>query len=249
MNDWYRDSFGKDYLDVYAHRDAAQGRTEAASIVNLLQLQAGQRLLDVACGSGRHSFALEKTGVAVTGIDLSADLLRAGRATIQNDNNHLLVRSDMRLLPFLSGAFDAAVSLFTSFGYFIDEAEDRSVLAEIHRVLTPGGRFLLDFLNAERVVRELVPRSEETRGDLHIIQERRITPDGRRVEKSIRVDSSDPAIPTRNFLESVRLYDRAQLEGLFAEVGFRVDRAVGSFDGEPAGPDSPRLILVGGRDS
>lgn len=244
MNDWYRDSFGKDYLDIYAHRDAVEGRDEARAIVDLLGLTEGRRVLDVACGTGRHSLALESTGVDVTGVDLSLDLLQAGRRVLDGDN-HLFVRGDMRALPFRA-SFDAVVSLFTSFGYFPTEAEDRIVLEEIHTALRPGGVFLLDFLNQEKVVRELVPHSEESRGNLHITQQRSISRDGRRVEKTIRVVANDDD-SVRTFRESVRLYDREMLEATLHSVGMAVERALGSFAGEPAGPDTPRLILIARR--
>lgn len=238
---WYRDSFGADYLEVYAHRSDHQGREETAAIVRLLELREGDLVLDVACGAGRHSFALRAAGFRVTGVDLSPELLAHGRRRIDGPND-LFVRGDMRALPLRPG-FRAAVSLFTSFGYFDRENEDRQVLEEIHRVLDPDGRFLLDFLNRARVVRDLVPRSEERQGDRRIVQERRLSADGRRIEKTIRVTTGRDA-GEKVFRESVRLYGRADIETLFESAGFRVTGALGSFCGEEFCDASPRLIVT-----
>jgi SAM-dependent methyltransferase len=178
------------------------------------------------------------------GVDLSFELLLdARRRCAGEDADDLFVRGDMRRLPVREG-FDAAVSLFTSFGYFAREEEDRATLRSIARAVRPGGRYLLDFLNEEQVRSGLVPLSEETRGDIRIVQERRISPDGRRIDKTIRVFRGGKDTPERVFEESVRLYGRDDLAGLVEEAGFRVTGVLGSFEGESFSPDSPRLIVV-----
>ncbi len=257
---WYRESFGKDYLEVYAHRDDRQGSSEADAILRMLTLERGMKVLDVGCGTGRHSVSLEEAGLRVTGIDLSIDLLRSGRSRLDRPND-VFVRGDMRRLPFRA-AFDAAVSLFTSFGYFDDSSDDGRVLREIRGVLRPGGRFLLDFLNAPRVIRTLVPHSEVTRKGVRIIEDRAISPDGLRVEKTIRLepeadDSGDPSgdgtepsassRTAKTFRESVRLYDKEALVRLVADAGFEVLDVFGSFAGEPHDDDTPRTIVTARR--
>ena len=241
---WYRDSVGEDYLEVYAHRDDRQGSAEAMSLVKLLDLDAGTRLLDLACGTGRHSAALAIGGFDVVGIDLSAPLLERARERPVDGASFRIVRGDMRRLPFADGSFGAVTSLFTSFGYFPTREEDGRVLSGIARVLEPGGRFLLDFLNAPLVIRELVPRSEEVTDARRIVQSRSIHPDGPRVEKKIEVFREGSDEPARVFHESVRLYDRADLTDLLREAGLEVDGAYGSFRGEAHTDTSPRTILT-----
>lgn len=248
---WYRESFGKDYLEVYAHRDDRQGSLEADAILRMLSLERGMEVLDVGCGTGRHSVSLEQAGLRVTGIDLSMDLLRHGRSRLDRPND-LFVRGDMRHLPFRA-AFDAAVSLFTSFGYFDDPADDARVLHEIRGVLRQGGRFVLDFLNAPRVIRSLVPHSDVTRNGVRIIEHRSISPDGLRVEKTIRLEpgsprgADEPTAPAKVFRESVRLYDKEALVRLVSAAGFEVLDVFGSFAGEPHDDDTPRTIVTAQR--
>ena len=238
MSEWFEQWFGEEYLSAYAHRDDE----DAERLVGLLDVlgvaEPGHRLLDLACGPGRHTAALVRRGARVVGLDLSRALLDAAREA----GAEQLVRADMRSLPFRNFAFDAVLNLFTSFGYFAEDAEHEAVLREVARVLRPGGRFVLDFLNAPAVRAGLVARDERTTGATTVVQERWFSPDGRFVHKRIQAGGDRPT-----FTERVRLYDRTELEAMMAAYGIRTIRAAGDYDGSRYGPHSARLILVGER--
>ena len=238
MSEWFEQWFGEEYLRVYPHRDD----DDAARLVAFLGREGicggSGRVLDLACGPGRHATALGREGACVVGLDLSIALLHAA----QRRGARRLVRGDMRRLPFRSGAFDAVLNLFTSFGYFASDSEHETVLAEVARVLCARGRFVLDFLNAPHVRANLVPRDERRTGGTAVVQERRISEDGRYVVKSIRVLGDG-----RTFTERVRLLERGELEAMLATQGIVVETAAGDYDGGAYGPASPRLILVGRR--
>jgi len=199
---------------------------------------AGREVLDLACGPGRHTAAVGRGGARVVGLDLSRALLFAARRRGVGP----LVRGDMRRLPFRAAAFDVVLNLFTSFGYFACDTEHEAVLREVARVLRPGGRFVLDYLNAPAVRAGLVPRDERRNGDATVVQERHISDDGRFVIKSIHVSGGG-----RTFTERVRLFERADLEALLAAQGIRPEAAAGDYDGAAYTPASPRLILLGRR--
>jgi SAM-dependent methyltransferase len=236
--EWYEHWFGEAYLGLYPHRDTA----EAARAVALLQahdmVRLGDRVLDLACGAGRHIAALASAGATVTGLDLSRPLLNAAREA----GAAQLVRADMRRLPVRSGAMDAVVNLFTSFGYFARDDEHAMVLREIARVLVPTGRFALDFLNAPAVRAGLVARDERTVQGRRVVQERRISDAGRVVVKTIHLADED-----RQFMERVRLFERPELETMMADAGLAVRHVFGDYDGSAHGPSSPRLILLAQR--
>lgn len=227
---WYETAFRKQYLDLYYHRsdDAAQGEAEFAC--KALGLPDDSRVLDVACGAGRHARALTALGHRVVGVDLSADLLAAAEGTTR-------VRADMRALPF-AGSFDAATSFFTSFGYF-DDAGNRAALDSVARALRRGGVFLLDFLNAVAVTRHLVPESEEER-DGRTYKVRRRIEDGR-VLKDVDIEEEGVHL---HYTESVRLYLHHDLLNLLAAAGLNPVAAYGNFDGSDYTTDAPRCILV-----
>lgn len=236
---WYRTAFDGDYLDIYAHRTDEAARTEVAWLQNHWNLEPGSHLLDLACGNGRHAAAWEARGIDVVGADLSSLLL--GRARERGLNHARFLRADMACLPF-SRAFDAVTSFFTSFGYFESREEDRSVLEEIYRVLVPGGLFSIDFLNASMVKASLVPESESRRGTTTLRQFRSISSDGTRVEKRIEVFDENELVRTSR--ESVRLYDRTDIELLLAEAGFEIDQIFGALDGRPWSDEAPRLVVT-----
>ena len=237
---WYRSWFGEEYLRLYPHRDLDEAREAVELLAQWAGPAPGARVLDLACGAGRHLGFLREKGWVAVGLDLSLPLLReAWGAT----GDGFLVRGDMRHLPFGPGSFQVVASFFTSFGYFEKEEEDREVLGEIGRVLAPGGHVLLDFLNAERVRGTLVPRDEEEVEGERVIQERTLQHGGRLVEKRIEIHRGTGG-PPRVFRERVRLYDPPELETLLAERGLTVVKRFGDYRGTPFSEGSPRLILL-----
>ncbi|HUF66424.1 MAG TPA: methyltransferase domain-containing protein [Gemmatimonadaceae bacterium] len=238
MAEWYERWFGEDYLSLYPHRD----ERDAAAAVGLLERElAGrlhERILDLACGSGRHTRLLRHLGWSV-GLDLSPVLLQVARA---NDANGPYVRADMRILPFADGSFSLITNLFTSFGYFESDDEHAVVLAEVHRVLRVGGTFVLDYLNAPNVRRTLVPLDEREVNGSVVEQRRFITQDDRFVVKRVTSRSDG-----RSFEERVRLFGADDLRAMFLLAGFSVAEEFGDYEGAPLSPDSPRAILFAER--
>jgi len=230
---WYETAFRKQYLDLYYHRSDEAAKGEADFAMRVLGLFEGARVLDVACGAGRHARALGARGCRVVGVDLSRDLLREAADVAR-------VRADMRRLPF-AGSFDAATSFFTSFGYF-DDAGNRATLASIAGAIRPAGVFLLDFMNAIAVERQLVPQSEEERNGRRYHIRRRI--EAGRVVKDVQIEEEGL---TLRYSESVRLYQHHDLVGLLSGVGLNPVAAYGAFDGRDFTTDAPRCILVAKR--
>lgn len=241
MNDepWYVAAFGAGYRAAYPHRDLAAARREVAGI---RERGIGGRVLDLCCGFGRHSLAFAEAGVDVIGVDLSAELLAQARelpgAARLRDR---LVRADARALPFRAAVFDAAVLLFSSFGYF-GERGDAAVLVELGRVVRPGGRVLLDLMNPARVRATLVPESRSAREGASIVERRALADDGRRVRKSVRVEGPEGHV--KEWIEDVRLYRRDELAELASARGLALEELWGDFDGRLFDDDSERQIAL-----
>ena len=240
MTEWFEQWFGEEYHALYPHRDADDADRAIALIRRVAPWRPRGRVLDLACGPGRHAAELERLEARVVGFDLSRAMLR--RARERTGKGTALVRGDMRALPFRPGTFSVAINLFTSFGYFREDAEHRLVLAQVAAALAPKGRFVLDYLNADQVRRSLKMSEERRAGDSAVRITRRIAPDGRFVIKEIELRDEG-----RSFQERVRLYGTDELEALLAEAGFSVEARFGDYGGEPPGPDAPRVILVGVR--
>lgn len=237
MTEWFEEWFGEEYLHLYPHRDDAEADQLAVLLRTAMPWREGIRVLDIGCGAGRHARALRRIGAQVTGLDLSACLLRHAFA----DGHRALVRADMRRLPVRSGAFDLTVNLFTSFGYFAEDLDHAASLSEMVRTVRPGGWFTIDFLHAATVIDALVARSETTLAGTPVVISKRLTDDRRFIVKTITLTDG------RTFTERVRLFSPADLERMLITAGLSIRCRFGDYTGGPLGPGAPRAILVAER--
>lgn len=233
---WFDAAFERGYLELYPHRDLAAAQAEVDGLLARGLPAAGGRVLDLGCGFGRHLVALRGRGLDAYGLDRSAQLL----ARIPPELRTRVVRGDSRALPYRNGAFAAVLVLFSSFGYF-DEAGNARALAELARVLAPGGLAVLDLMNPPRVRATLVPESVTRREGLELHERRHLADGGRRVQKAVRVRAADGR--EHAWREDVRLYELAELRPLLAATGLGLERVEGDFDGCPYAPDAPRQIV------
>ena len=241
---WYKEWFGEEYLELYAHRNAGEADRHLDFVEHHLapRLPRPQAVLDLACGAGRHTAALRQRGYRTLGIDLSLTLLAFPPRVP-------CVAGDMRRLPFRSETFDWVLNFFTSFGYFERERENFEVLEEFVRVLTPGGRFLIDFLNREVVLANLKAREVQEIAGRRVHIERWYDQETSRINKRMQIEA--PGGPgrktpsTQTYLESVRAYSRDEVTIGARWAGLVVDDLYGNFQGEPFDRDSERLIVVG----
>ncbi|MCF6093052.1 class I SAM-dependent methyltransferase [Microaerobacter geothermalis] len=236
--EWFHKSFQNDYLLIYKHRDEESAQREVDQVISLLQLSKGEKILDLCCGNGRHSYHLAQKGFEVTGVDLSKVLLKQAKQKSEGLPSSFY-QYDMRNVPFRN-QFDAVVNLFTSFGYFQNREEDIKAIKTIHRVLRLGGRFLMDYLNPSYVLANLVPSSIRRENHLVIKETRRV--EGQRVIKDILVRDDQGE---RTYQERVNLYSLEEMKEMLHEVGLNLDGVYGDFNGQPYSADSPRMILVG----
>lgn len=235
MTEWFEEWFGEDYLRLYPHRDDADAERAVALICRSVGLQRGWRVLDVACGAGRHARAFVGAGARCFGLDLSASLLRLARQVTDAP----LIRADMRRLPVRPASMDLTVNLFTSFGYFERDAEHAGALEEMVSTIRPGRWFVIDFLNPAAVRRRLVAEETLDLPGQRVQVTRSVSPDGRYVCKSIRADKG------RHYMERVRLFEPEQISGMLGAAGVTVRYSFGDYDGSPLSPDAARTILMG----
>jgi SAM-dependent methyltransferase len=237
MSEWFEEWFGEEYLRLYPNRDDAEAARAVGLLVEATGLEPRWRVLDVACGAGRHARAFRAAGAWCVGVDLSAALLRIARGV----TDAALVRADMRALPIRAGSMDLTVNLFTSFGYFDREAEHAAALREMVATVRPGGWYAIDFLNPATVRARLVPCERVALGGGREVEvTRALSPDGHHVSKTILSQG-------RRFVERVRLFEPEEIETMLRRTGVIVRRRFGDYDASPMLPGSPRAILVGQR--
>ena len=241
--DWYKEWFRKEYLLVYHHRNEAEAQRQIEFIQKYIQIPSDAKILDLCCGNGRHAVELKKLGYDVVGLDLSEELLDVARSKAFEDGLDLcFVQCDMREIPY-EDYFNLVVQFFTSFGYFESDAENQKVFSAISKALKIGGKFLIDYMNPDQVIRNLVARDEKRiSDDISVIQERWIDDLTHRVNKRITlIKNNEKSV----FNESVRMYSLQEITKMLPDDGLLLTGVYGDFDGSEYDLNSSRMILIG----
>ena len=230
----------EDYMYFYRD-DLTDERSDAevASLVELLELDSPMRILDLACGFGRHANRLAVLGHSVTGVDFTPGFLEIARQKAAEMGVQVDYRQgDMRQVGFVE-EFDRVLLLFTSFGYFEDD-ENAQVMGNMARALKPGGLLGFDTPNRDVVVKDLSTSDViEKDGDLMInrlsfdvltgrFHNRRIV-----IRNGVRKDKPF----------SIRLYNATEIRDLLDRVGLEVYKMLGG-DGQPLSASSRRTVVV-----
>ncbi len=241
---WFETIFDERYPELFGplERDPEE---EVAQILSLLPLSEGAPVVDLGCGRGRHAIPLSRRGYRVTGVDLSDKMLRLARARAAREGISIeWVRGDMR--EFVRpGAFDACFSLFTSFGYFCDE-ENQKVLENVSRSLREGGILLLDLRNAQKGLsgeEDLETTMTVPAGELRLrVRFDHATGRARAEHELTRPDG----IRICSAFD-VRIYSEAELEEMLRRAGMRVAAVHGSLDGAPFTRGAERMVVIARR--
>jgi SAM-dependent methyltransferase len=231
----------------YVIEDDERSAREVEFLARELDLGAQSRVLDLACGHGRHVVLLAPRVARVVGFDrterflvhLEARTDELGLANVE------CVRGDMRELTY-EGEFDAAYNYFTAWGYYSDE-ENFDVLVRVRRALAPGGRFLLEMINRNALLRQFRPKMwvEHDDGTLVLLENRFDHVAGRQHSERIHINLESGERKTVSIDHQLPAPDG--LVRLFREAGFRDVRAVSAPDGGPLDLDSWRVAVTGTR--
>ena len=243
--EWWRKYFNEDYLKLYKH-DETQTSREAEAIVRMLQLEGNKKILDLACGFGRHSVVLAQKGFKVTGYDLSEGFLKKAQEYADALKVHVdLKQGDMRDIPF-EGKFDAVINMFTAFGFFENEGDDLKVLKGVHKALKPGGQFLMDVINREHALHTDVPRRWMRENHAYMLEERFFDFFRSRLELNNKLLLGTGEVKEATY--SVRLYTLTEMLNLFHHAHLVLIDVYGDYNGDLYSATSPRMILVAQRE-
>jgi len=226
---------------MFSERRLSNTPADVDSILSLLGVESGAQILDLCCGPGRHSLELARRGFQVTGVDRTKAYL--DRATEQAREEGLdveFVQEDMRTFC-RPDAFDAAINMFTSFGYFEDPEDDRWVVTNVCRSLKAGGVLLMDMHGKETLARIFQPRVWDEQDGVLLLQERHVTDNWSWMENRWIVLSGDKRT---EFLFSHRLYSATEIVSLLTGRGFASADVYGSLDGSPYDHTARRLVAV-----
>jgi SAM-dependent methyltransferase len=246
MSDWAREYFERGYTQRWGPPQVSdQVRREAGGLWDQLALTTHSNVVDVGCGYGRHALALALRGAEVVGIDTAVALLRQARGLGAGLGVQAhWVRGDVRRLPLGSAWFSAAI-LMDAFGFFEAEEENEAVLAEIVRVLAPGGRVGLKVVNGATILANFRGADREERDGTLVTLSRTLAMEPPRVRERIVV--SGPG-GTGEYERRQRLYTAEELCAALERAGLSVEGVFSSAQRaafEPAA--SPTMWVIGRR--
>ena len=244
MGEWFDTFFDGLYARVLPHTfDEAKSLEQARLVRRLLKLRKDARALDIPCGMGRLTLPLARTGLRMTGVDLTVSYIRRARRAARRAGVPIsFTRRDMREIRF-DAEFDAAFNWFGSFGYFSD-ADNLTFCRRVWRALKPGGRFLVEGMNKSWLLAHFRPRSDQTIAGVRIVQRNKWRERTGRVVSTWTFHKGDV---TERHRVSMRIYNGAEMRSLLRKAGFR---DVQLFGYPPAGRltrHSRRIIAVARR--
>ena len=254
-----------DEMGVYWAEIADKNQTEKQIQLLKKHLKPDVWVLDVACGTGRHSIPLSKEGYWMVGLDVSANLLKVAK---QRSNDVQLVRGNMRFLPFKPQAFAAAISMDTSFGYLPSEEDDLLSLSDLRRALGQDGVVVVDIFNREQLMQKYPVKSKGLKWALlpfllkihsrwslfrlfkwkeypsfFLLQKRTTSLNGDKLHDLwVVCDKAEGQIKV--FEHVARLYEPESLQALLMRSGFVVNAVYGDYESEGFGSYSSRFILI-----
>lgn len=236
--DWFASWFDtKYYHTLYQHRDMDEAKRFIDNLLNYLKISSGAKCLDLACGKGRHSKYLNENGLDVVGLDLSSNSIQAAK-TFENELLSFDVH-DMRAV-YKKNYFNVVFNLFTSFGYFDNNTDNLKVLEAVDEMLLPDGRLIIDFMNASRVINNLV--EVETKKLDGITFNIKRSYDGSHIFKNIQFEDQDEHF---DFTERVQALRYQDFKNILHQKGFKILEAFGSIDLTPFDEErSDRLIII-----
>jgi SAM-dependent methyltransferase len=235
---WYQNWFNSPYYHILYHqRNDREAEVFIDSLFSRLRPDADARVLDVACGRGRHSVYVNRKGYDVTGIDLSHSNIEFAKQ-FENERLHFF-EHDMRHLLYIN-YFDITLNLFTSFGYFESERDHLNALKSFRKSLKPGGLLVLDYFNRDKILSDLT--GEEIKVCGGIVFHIRKAVEGDKIIKTISFDDGGSSYL---FQEEVQAFSEAGFRKLFAMAGLRVEAVFGDYLLKEFDPvHSDRLIMI-----
>lgn len=238
--EWYRDWFSSPfYHRLYFERDEKEAGNFIDNLVRFLQPPPGSRMLDAACGRGRHSCILATKGFDVTGFDLSFESIAYAKQ-FEKDNLSFF-QHDMRY-PFWINYFNYAFNFFTSFGYFATRREHDDAMRTICASLRPGGIFVIDYLNVHYTEEHLV--YNEMKNVAGTSYEIRRWNDETHFYKKIIVTDASLVIP-EEYIEKVAKFSLGDFTDMLSFQNMQVIEVFGDYNLSPYDiRKTPRMIIV-----
>jgi 2-polyprenyl-3-methyl-5-hydroxy-6-metoxy-1,4-benzoquinol methylase len=237
---WFESWFDTDYYHLlYKHRDDLEAKFFIEKIMQRHHISKYAKVLDLACGKGRHAVVLAQHTGNVLGVDLSENSIRSAQELYKDIQNVDFAVHDMRHVIAVN-YFDAVFNLFTSFGYFDRHSDNQKVINAVATTLKPEGIFVLDYINIQYAQDNLIPYDEKIINGKLFIQKRYI--ENGFIKKEITVEDEDVV---HTYEESVQLLSQDYFRQAASRSGLEIVSEYGDYSLERFdNHSSKRYILI-----
>lgn len=238
IQNWFETWFNSPYYHIlYINRDNQEAEEFITRLISVLNPPENGKILDLACGKGRHALFLHKLGYDVIGTDLSASSINWANQ-FRAPGLRFLIK-DMRQ-PIENHKFNCIFNLFTSFGYFNDKTDNIKVLRAANQMLENSGCLVIDFLNVHFIKKHLIAEEKIKREGI-IFHIKREIKDGM-IYKTIKFNDKNKSY---EFIEYVQALDLDDFKDLLDESGLIIHKIYGDYKMQSFDPEkSDRLILI-----
>lgn len=241
---WFKNFFEEFYFDYFYlnTQDRIQDIKEVDFIIQTLGLSKKSKILDLACGVGRHAIRLAKKGFNVVGLDFSKKLIEEAKKNATKEDVLINFKRENIKTFSLKEQFDAIILMYTSFGYFVEEKDNIQILNQIRDSLKNTGLFLLDLPNKQWVMEKVPRKTWRQVKDVYILEEKYFDEKINMHIDDITILNKEKIKKTKTFL---RLYSFSEINQKLKENGFYVKKTFGSYDKRKFNEKlSPRMILL-----
>ncbi|MGB0427940.1 MAG: class I SAM-dependent methyltransferase [Flavobacteriales bacterium] len=237
---WYASWFDSIYYHLlYNNRNEEEASDFVDRLFAYINLEKGSKVVDMACGKGRHAKQIAQLGYQTIGLDLSPESIHFAKK-YEHCHLHFFVHNMLNNPEHLIKKPDFICNLFTSFGYFDDLESHQNIISEFSACLKPNGLFLFDFMNAKKVISSLVEYEQKTIQGIDFQINRKV--EKQTIFKTIRFSDQGESY---EFTEQVFGLTKADFSQMFQKAGLNIQACFGDYQLNPFDEhQSPRLIIL-----
>ena len=235
---WFASWFDSPYYHIlYKNRDIKEAEFFIDNLIKYLQISKGSKLIDIACGKGRHSKYFNQKGMDVIGVDLSLNSINTAKKD-ENKNLQFLVHDMCEV--YKENTFDIATNLFTSFGYFEDSKDDQKAINAMASNLKKDGLLIIDFMNVKKVISNLVLKERKIIDNIEFDIKRQV--EGGYILKDIHIIDGEEQLQFQEKVKAISLVDYCHF---ITHSGLKIIDIFGDYKLEEFNAQtSDRLILI-----
>ena len=235
---WFATWFDSPYYHLlYKNRDEKEAQVFIDNLIEKLQLKKGSKLIDIACGKGRHATYFNKKGMNVVGVDLSPNSIASAK---QNENNNLQFSVHDMCEVYKENHFDIVTNLFTSFGYFENKDDEKKAINAMAENLKSDGILIIDFMNIKKIIANLISSEKKTIDSITFNIKRSMQ--NNHIIKDIEIIDDNE---TQHFQEKVKAITLADFSAFVSNVGLNIIDIFGNYKLDDFDATiSDRLILI-----